>query len=570
MTGPIEPVDDSQLEEAIEHLLQAKADRAANGANPFELVLAQGIDRRSRRRRRILAIAGSGVLVVGLVLVGIELTSLLRSQPSVASAPSPTPSATGIEALRRPLEMPVLAADGSCPVTPVGLTLESLGAFQGSGPVRVNDLNDIAVNELPLHDGWYGQKVFWAVDARESGPILVRVARIDGTGGIGLGTDNGPELVLSNSFGSDPVVGPAPSFPIERIFIDGVSFREPGCYFMQMDGPATTSTIVFRARGPVSPSPAPSLDYEALHRPLQLPTLPVGAPCPITPTTTPAGLTSLPGGGPIYPMTTTVGGVVFFDPASPPNGPGALVTWMAAPGFQGPVLIRGRSLRGGGALTFGPAEQSQLLIPATDIPTPIGPPGWVALESDLTVIPEAGGCYGYQLDGPTFSTIITFAAQPAAGLADALGRPLHLPSLVAGAACPATAPRPIVNWSGPGIGPGPVYSIGYDPAGNISWAGSQEDGGWFYVKILWLAAPGTGPILIRGGQLDGANTLGFGSDPIPSPQLVLEQSDAVGVSGASPGWLNYVAYTRVRASGCYAYQIDTGSGSETIPFEAGP
>jgi len=249
MTGPIEPVDDSQLEEAIEHLLQAKADRAANGANPFELVLAQGIDRRARRRRGVLAIAGSGVLVVGLVLVGIELTSLLRSQPSVASAPSPTPSATGIEALRRPLEMPVLAADGSCPVTPVGLTLESLGAFQGSGPVRVNNLNDIAVNELPLHDGWYGQKVFWAVDARESGPILVRAVRLDGTGGISLGAGFGSELVLGNDSLSSggAVVGPSPAYPIERVFVDSVWFREAGCYLLQMDGPATSSTAVFRA-----------------------------------------------------------------------------------------------------------------------------------------------------------------------------------------------------------------------------------------------------------------------------------------------------------------------------------
>jgi hypothetical protein len=145
--------------------------------------------------------------------------------------------------------MPALAAGGACPVTPVGLTLERLGAFQGAGPVRVNNLNDVVINELPIQDGWYGQKVFWAVDARESGPILVRVARIDGTGGIGLGTDNGPELVLSNNYGGGLVVGPTPSFPIERVFIDGVSFREPGCYFMQMDGPATTSTVVFRALG---------------------------------------------------------------------------------------------------------------------------------------------------------------------------------------------------------------------------------------------------------------------------------------------------------------------------------
>ena len=40
--------------------------------------------------------------------------------------------------------------------------------------------------------------------------------------------------------------------------------------------------------------------------------------------------------------------------------------------------------------------------------------------------------------------------------------------------------------------------------------------------------------------------------------------------GSSPGWLNYVAYTRIRAPGCYAYQVDTAAASEVIAFEAGP
>jgi hypothetical protein len=85
-----------------------------------------------------------------------------------------------------------------------------------------------------------------------------------------------------------------------------------------------------------------------------------------------------------------------------------------------------------------------------------------------------------------------------------------------------------------------------------------------------LETPGTGPILVRGHQLDGSNQLGFGPDPVPKPELVLEASDAVGVSNESPGWDSYVAYTRVQAPGCYAYQVDTGSSSETIAFEAGP
>jgi hypothetical protein len=246
-----------------------------------------------------------------------------------------------------------------------------------------------------------------------------------------------------------------------------------------------------------------------------------------------------------------------------------MVTWIAAQGFPGPVLIRGAALRGGQPLYFGPDERPELIITTSALPTQLGPPGWAALEDDFTVIPAAG-CYGYQIDGPTFSTVITFGAVPASDLAGALRRPLTLPRLASGAACPATKPRSVVDWSGSAIGAGPVYSVGYDASGNIRWGGSLQDGGWYYVKILWFETPGTGPILIRGQQLDGPNKVGFGSDPVPTPELMLEASDQVGVANASPGWQSFVAYTRVRAPGCYAYQVDTGSGSETIVFQAGP
>lgn len=243
MTDRIEPTDDLRLDQAIGHLLRLKAERAANGADPFELVLARVATQATPINRRLLIVGAFGVMVV----VALGLAGYLGSQSRVGASPSPAPSAAGIAPFRRPLQIPALTAGGACPVTPVGLTLERLDAFQGAGPVRVNNLNEVPITELPLQNGWYGQKVFWAVDAREPGPILVRVARIGGSGGIGLGLDNTTELVLSNNFGGDTVVGPAPSFPIARIFIDGVSFREPGCYFMQMDGPATTSTVVFRA-----------------------------------------------------------------------------------------------------------------------------------------------------------------------------------------------------------------------------------------------------------------------------------------------------------------------------------
>ncbi|MGH2513104.1 MAG: hypothetical protein ACRDGQ_10495, partial [Candidatus Limnocylindrales bacterium] len=308
------------------------------------------------------------------------------------------------------------------------------------------------------------------------------------------------------------------------------------------------------ASPPASQPPPPAIRAATLERPLDLPAVAPGASCPVDASRTLDGITSITGTGPIYPMTTMVDNTVFFDPASYPNPPGAVVSWIAREGFVGPVLVRGKRLDYSGTLSFGAGELPELFIPTTNLPTPIGTPGWVALEKDLTVI-TAPGCYGYQFDGPDFSRTVVFEAKPVAGLAAALQRPLKLP-LLEGAACPTSLPRPIVNGAGPGIGSGPVYSVGYGQSGTLSWAGSNEDGGWFYVKILWLAEPGVGPILIRGAQLDGPNKLGFGSEPVPAPELVLEASDAVGATGVPAGWLNYVAYTRVRAAGCYAYQID--------------
>ena len=55
--------------------------------------------------------------------------------------------------------------------------------------------------------------------------------------------------MLTQEYGGDIVLGAQPDFPLRMIYIDGVSFRVPGCYVMQMDGVATTTTVVFAALG---------------------------------------------------------------------------------------------------------------------------------------------------------------------------------------------------------------------------------------------------------------------------------------------------------------------------------
>ena len=321
--------------------------------------------------------------------------------------------------------------------------------------------------------------------------------------------------------------------------------------------------------------PPTSINWPALRRPLHLPSLAAGARCPATPTRTIVpGLAAMAGDGPLYPLTSAgSGGTVYYDAPSAAGPQGVVVTWVAAPGVTGPALVRGRRLDAPGALGFGRDEYAELQLTPYDAGTPIGSTGYVALESDLTVIP-APGCYAYQIDTATTSSVVVFAAQPASALADTLRqRPLNLPTLAPGATCPAGSPRAVASWVGPAIGAGPVYSIGYGPGPGaiLRFGGTAEAGGWYLEKILWLAAPrASGPILVRGHQLDGPNAVRFGDGATPAADLLLSDVSQVGVSGGGFGWRNFVAYTRIRAAGCYAYQVDTAAGSEVMVFAAAP
>jgi hypothetical protein len=67
-------------------------------------------------------------------------------------------------------------------------------------------------------------------------------------------------------------------------------------------------------------------------------------------------------------------------------------------------------------------------------------------------------------------------------------------------------------------------------------------------------------VLVRGRRLDGPDELRF-EDPAV-PELVLPDD------GRGNPWRDYPGYTRLRAPGCYAYQIDTRSRSFTIVFRA--
>ena len=83
---------------------------------------------------------------------------------------------------------------------------------------------------------------------------------------------------------------------------------------------------------------------------------------------------------------------------------GARVTWVAS-GYRGPILIRGHELGGPHAVGFGeghvPYDELQL-----DGGSYGAPPGqWLSFTRV-----RGPGCYGYQIDGTSFSEVVVFRA----------------------------------------------------------------------------------------------------------------------------------------------------------------
>lgn len=193
--------------------------------------------------------------------------------------------------------------------------------------------------------------------------------------------------------------------------------------------PAPTATPL-----PFFPTTAADPAWQGLaQRPLHLPTLAPGAPCPTTP-----GHVTRPdlgiglGTGPVYLILgqfpaapaqveheQTQGHLHYLSTGNAGWG-GMKVLWVIAPSYQGFVLIRGHQLDGPHAVGFnGGLDQAAGLDPG-DLTAPPRPslrlvapvPGetdhWVNWPSETRV--QAPGCYAYQLDGSHLSAVIVFQA----------------------------------------------------------------------------------------------------------------------------------------------------------------
>lgn len=166
----------------------------------------------------------------------------------------------------------------------------------------------------------------------------------------------------------------------------------------------------------------------------------------------------------------------------------------------------------------------------------------------------------------------TPSASPSGGLAGLAARPLRLPVLAPGQPCPIRAGAQVLPAFGLALGDGPVYSLGLGADAVLEYVriGVFAGSPWGGQKVLWVGAPAyRGPVLIRGRQLDGSGELRFGDGIEPPTQLAFPAGDrGTAYSADAPDWRNWPSYTRVRAPGCYAYQVDGADFTEVISFVA--
>jgi len=177
-----------------------------------------------------------------------------------------------------------------------------------------------------------------------------------------------------------------------------------------------------------SPSPAASDTASSLRRPLLLPEMGPGSGCPRTTgrqmTTGDAGGFAL-GNGPAFPIVAESrdrAGVFHFGEVRQNGEWWPLKTlWVIDPSEDGPVLLRAARLWGGGEIALAPEQGAERLeeiqtstgtLLARQVLLVRGPnvsaSGWREFPGATYI--SRSGCYGFQVDGRTFSYSIVFEA----------------------------------------------------------------------------------------------------------------------------------------------------------------
>ena len=176
------------------------------------------------------------------------------------------------------------------------------------------------------------------------------------------------------------------------------------------------------------------------------------------------------------------------------------------------------------------------------------------------------------------SVVVVVAA--ACANAQLTSRPMNLPKMRAGAECPVSkgshdiVPNPSNIFCAECLwfGTSPVnfaWAYGFKSSGGnavFDLVGVQRYHSGYAAKTPWVARYDfSGPILIRGRQIDGNGKLRFSA---AGPKLQDKFALVAPNRGADSEWSFWPAEMSIPHAGCYAIQIDTLIGSEVVVFEA--
>ncbi|HEX8728251.1 MAG TPA: hypothetical protein VF739_06500 [Ktedonobacterales bacterium] len=181
-------------------------------------------------------------------------------------------------------------------------------------------------------------------------------------------------------------------------------------------------------------------------------------------------------------------------------------------------------------------------------------------------------------------SIIGVSNNPTIGIAPAewsnlRARPLRLPTIAPGAACPGSPGRVVQPSFGMASGDGPAYIVGLGTDGAVQATGpgpipnGRGSATWGAEFVMFIIAPSyQGAVLARGGQIDGQHALLFngGLDQLngfdQSTTTLLSQLRLASAPAYGEPWPNFPAYLRMQAPGCYAIQLDGDTFSEVVVF----
>jgi len=225
----------------------------------LERIALASLERLPVRRTSTRVLALTAFLVFMVLAASIALAGRLLRDNSGPVGPSPQQIALQLAELRqRPLDLPTLGPNGTCPETPQPIKTRYFE--KGPNPTMIS--GPVFGNHGPIYgeggpevtgDHGYYYRVTWLSDAIYPGLALVRGRQLDGTHQIMFaGPLAAGSLVTTDTIGGkatrffdELVLPPAlPTSSVWRHWPVQQGVPGAGCYGFQLDGPSFHDTIV--------------------------------------------------------------------------------------------------------------------------------------------------------------------------------------------------------------------------------------------------------------------------------------------------------------------------------------